>query len=360
MNTVQEILERAGQTLCALAAEVGVDGEALMAALPEPGYLMKGASVPVIAPNYKNTCSVLMFINTTKEGFTWPLVRFHTFKYGGIERTFNGLDWLRSHPDINLLSGSKRVKACDNSFKQTGGFRRANVKVDRPMKAEVRLANDKEDEKRRQRYESLVKQYTHAKPLNANHSWVVKRLQGHATDSLLSRLDVRMCNGGRILAPLLNANINDVGFHQVRTVSDGDEKRHFIRQSGLLKGSYIKIAPAYNDASVPVALCEGLATGLSVALIWPGEVRVALTAGNLKPVREGVTGRVVLFSDDDVWKPEVGNTGRQAAIKALKEGDGLCLPLFNEQSKRHKPTDFNDLLMLEGIEALSEQTFAML
>lgn len=360
MNSVQEIIDRAGQAFCALAAEVGVDGAALMGALPEPGYLMKGRAVPVIAPNYKDTCSVLFFINFTREGFAWPFVRFHTFKYGGAERTFNGLDWLRNHPEVKLSSGLCPSKLREKSNKKVVGFERAKTEARTSYKARAAQLNAEEDKKRTQRHQILAKQYADGAALAVDHPWVSKRLKGHATDALLNRVDIKVTPDGRMLAPLVNAHKRDIGFHQIRPLADGDEKRHFVRKSGLLKGSYIRLSPAHNGDDFPVALCEGLATGLSVALVWPGEVRIALTAGNLKPVRDDVEGRAVLFSDEDVWKPEVGNIGRQSALLALKPGDGLCMPVFKAQSKQHKPTDFNDVLMLEGIDALSELVFAIL
>jgi hypothetical protein len=51
----------------------------------------------------------------------------------------------------------------------------------------------------------------------------------------------------------------------------------------------------------------------------------------------------------------VGNVGKTAASRALVAGDSLCIPQFRQKSLVYKPTDFNDLLMLEGIRALLKQ-----
>ena len=126
----------------------------------------------------------------------------------------------------------------------------------------------------------------------------------------------------------------------------------------MLKGSYIEILPQKGSPPKSPALCEGLATGLSIALVWAGPVYVALSANNLEAVRHNLTGPVTIFSDNDAWKPEVGNVGETAARRALHSGDNLISPKFEQQSLQYQPTDFNDLLMLEGIHALVKQVKA--
>jgi hypothetical protein len=48
-----------------------------------------------------------------------------------------------------------------------------------------------------------------------------------------------------------------------------------------------------------------------------------------------------------------GNVGIVSAHKALKYGDSLFCPEFTAASCEYKPTDFNDLLMLEGVAVLT-------
>jgi phage/plasmid primase-like uncharacterized protein len=341
MDSVYEILNQADYSFCALAAEVGVDGAALLNNLPAPGYLMKGNEVPVLVSEYRNTCSVIFYINRTKSGLEWPLVRFYTFKHGGIERTFNGLKWLKEHPNIRIKKPTLKTKT-----------------IEKPSINTERLKQ--ENETRELRYRKLQAQAESAVSLSPNHSWVKQRLCGYATKDLLSRTNIKCLSNGRILAPLINSKAEKTGFHQIRTTPEGDEKRHFIRASGLMKGSYIQIAAVQGVNSSTVAICEGLATGLSIALVWPGEIRVALTANNLNAVRNEIPSRAVFFSDEDIWKTDVGNVGRKAALAAIKPEDGWCLPIFSGLSMGKKPTDFNDLLRLEGIEAISEQVFTIL
>lgn len=105
---------------------------------------------------------------------------------------------------------------------------------------------------------------------------------------------------------------------------------------------------------LPTGMCEGLATGLSVALVWPGQIRVALDAGNLVAVRQDIYGPVTLFADNDQWSNTGINTGITKARQAATLIDKVIIPAFSAASLCHKPTDFNDLLQLEGLNALKK------
>ena len=83
-------------------------------------------------------------------------------------------------------------------------------------------------------------------------------------------------------------------------------------------------------------------------------------AGNLlsvaKKVREKLlpTASITVCADDDKWKPENGNPGREKAEKAGKEINArVIFPTFKSVSG--KPTDWNDLAVQEGVEAVRTQ-----
>ena len=99
VNDAVEILFDANQEVITLSAQTGVDAAALLNALPAAGQLITGNKVPVMHKKYRGTCSVLFHINQTKSGQYWPLLRFHTFKHGGIETAFNGLTWLQQQSE---------------------------------------------------------------------------------------------------------------------------------------------------------------------------------------------------------------------------------------------------------------------
>jgi putative DNA primase/helicase len=331
MNQAFDILRRYAAEFIQLAEEVGIDGAALLEQLPAPGHLLTGYRVPVIHPKYRCVCSVILHVNQTKKGQYWPLVKFHSFKHGGDSRVFNGLkmarDMLPTHVPLKRSS--------------TVAFNPVNPKLD--------------DTWRMQTFLKLSKLYFQSPPLGIDCGWLKARLCGQASVGLMARTFVHQVNSNTLLAPLTHPSQGVVGYHKISVKPDGDEKRHYIHASGLLKGSYIEIQPQKDIQHTTAALCEGLATGLTIALVWPGPVYIALTANNLAAVRNSLKGEVAIFCDNDVWKPATGNVGKAAATKALKPGDSLFCPEFTAASCEYKPTDFNDLLMLEGIAVLTQQ-----
>ena len=66
---------------------------------------------------------------------------------------------------------------------------------------------------------------------------------------------------------------------------------------------------------------------------------------------------MIICGDDDRWKSETGNPGRQAAEACAKEiGAAVVLPVFKRDEGR--PTDFNDLHRMEGLEETRRQLMA--
>jgi putative DNA primase/helicase len=126
------------------------------------------------------------------------------------------------------------------------------------------------------------------------------------------------------------------------------------------------------DASTRVVLvCEGYATGLSIRLAtgrrWP--VFVALDAYNLvfvvdklRPLYPDV--HLLICADDD-WKSadhDGPNPGRHKAKLAAKttEHCDIVWPVFDPDLREEKDTDFNDLHLREGIEAVERQLLGVL
>jgi putative DNA primase/helicase len=334
MNNGFDMIQRYSIEFIQLALEVGIDGAALLKQLPPAGHLLTGFRVPVVHPKYRYACSVIMHLNQTKQGQYWPLVRFHSFKNGGETRVFNGLQISRQHTPIHAKVDETCVVKCGTAQPQI------------------------DDSWRMKNFLKLSKLYFTSQDLTENSPWLCKRLCGHATPALIKRIFVRQIDEANLLAPLSHPLHGLVGYHKISIEADGDKKRHHIHAAGLLKGSYIEILPQKGITHNTPALCEGLATGLTIALAWSGPVYIALSANNLMAVRNNLTGPVTIFCDNDLWKPEVGNVGKTAARRALVSGDSLNIPQFRQKNSPYRPTDFNDLLMLEGIRALLRQVKA--
>lgn len=341
-NDALDILFEASDEMISLAADVGIDGMKLLNALPASGQRLTGYAVPTLHKKYKGTCSIIFHINETKDGTFWPLLKFHTFKHGGIETTFNGLTWLNEN------------RAYKNNSHTSTKPKRVNNVVNMQSKEQAEQQQIQEDLRRLERFVVLCEQFESSHAITFDHPWLKERLYEYATPVLTARLNLKV-KGNELLLPLIHDQNGHIGFQKIIINQNNDKKRNLIKKQGLLNGSYIKINANPAFPFLPIALCEGVATALSVALVWPGEIRIALSADNIKKVRAHIKGAVVIFNDEDVWKDGVDNVGLNAAFDAKKEGDIICSPVFSCQSYDQKPTDFNDLLMIDGYDALSKQ-----
>ncbi|MDN3651349.1 toprim domain-containing protein [Thalassotalea ponticola] len=340
MYTALDIIRIHQHEFIMASNQVGIDGSELLSNMPPPGAMLKGNSVPVLESKYRGTCSVLFYINRTRSGQEYPYVQFRTFKHGGIVSEFNGFTYLNSD-----TSGTEKIS---HQYSKV-------VRINQKHNTTTRY---QEDKAKLQRYHSIQKQYYAAKPIDIKHPWLARRLNGYATTSLLLRTDIRSTGNGDLYVPLQNATHGHVGYHKIFSKNQQDYKRHLILKSGCLNGSYVEIR-GKTASQHSVAICEGLITGLSIALVWHGPIYVALTANNLAHVRKSLNGQpstnVYLFTDNDQWKPNVGNVGVLKARQAMLSGDHIVIPQFSSTSLLHKPTDFNDLLLLEGLKQLVKQ-----
>lgn len=126
-----------------------------------------------------------------------------------------------------------------------------------------------------------------------------------------------------------------------------------------------------DDTTPLVLVCEGYATGLSLRLATDRQVPVyvALDAYNLGFVVEILRAlhpdaHLLVCADDD-WKSvdhEGPNPGRRQAKLAAKTTDrcDLVWPVFDAATRQDKDTDFNDLHLRQGLEAVSRQIQAVM
>lgn len=132
--------------------------------------------------------------------------------------------------------------------------------------------------------------------------------------------------------------------------SIGGKKRGCFHTIGEIGGSVI--------------VGEGYATMASIHMATGATCIVAFDAGNLEPVIEGLAQKypdltITIAADDDRWKPHIGNIGRIKANEAAKRfGCAVALPWFKDNTS--KPTDWNDLHVLDGLDALQSQWMGVL
>ena len=130
--------------------------------------------------------------------------------------------------------------------------------------------------------------------------------------------------------------------------ANGDEKR-FLKD-GKKSGSYCSIGAAPNEGE-PLAICEGVATALSVyeATGWP--VAIAFDAGNLNIVATAMhakypKARLVIAADNDA-----SGAGQSKAIEAAQiVGAWLALP----PAEPGTSADWNDVHASQSLDVVRE------
>jgi putative DNA primase/helicase len=126
-----------------------------------------------------------------------------------------------------------------------------------------------------------------------------------------------------------------------------------------------------DDATALAMVCEGYATGLSIRMAtgrrWP--VFVALDAYNLawaiEILRPLYPRTHFLVCADDDWKsedhegPNPGRRKAKAAAKTTPHCD-IVWPVFNPDTREEKDTDFNDLHLRQGLDAVGQQLLGVI
>jgi putative DNA primase/helicase len=160
---------------------------------------------------------------------------------------------------------------------------------------------------------------------------------------------------GSLLIPVQDSSAK---IWSLQTINSQGEKRFLI--GGRKKGCFHKIGDM--EDGKPIFLSEGYATAASIHLATGHATVVAFDAGNLMSVLESLRvaypkSKITIAGDDDCWNEH--NIGREKAEQAgQKYGCRYVFPTFRDQTT--KPTDFNDLMILEGIEEVARQINAVM
>ena len=212
------------------------------------------------------------------------------------------------------------------------------------------------DEKDRAAMEQLRKRWADAQDPKEVHPYFAEK--GYTTNPLGVKVDR---DGETLLVPMPALGIEGNPLHGLHRIwRDGKRwvKKHAYgsKPNGtyfLIGGDRLKTGRAY--------IVEGIATGMAISRSVKGRaidgvVVVAFVRGNLGHVAKALKGKYpkwkrVIGADDDRWKTPGENPGVESATKAAREHDcELCIPEFEDTATQ--PTDFDDLLGLEGPEAV--------
>ena len=156
--------------------------------------------------------------------------------------------------------------------------------------------------------------------------------------------------------------------HASRIAKTGRDKEYW--PSGLQKKGHFHLIGKPDGI---LLIAEGFATGASLHMATGLPVAIAFDANNLQPVADSFKKRyrflkILICADDDHWtKKQDGtpwNPGVECASAAALSVNGSWItPLFSDADQREKlflekgekNTDFNDLMKLEGIDAVKNQ-----
>lgn len=149
-----------------------------------------------------------------------------------------------------------------------------------------------------------------------------------------------------LLVPMEDA---DGVLHSLQTIAPDGSKRFL--PGGRVRGCF----HAIGTLGKALVICEGMATGRSIYECTGLAVACAFSAGNLAPVAHALHKRYprlqLLIAADDDHATE-GNPGLTAArAAALAVGGAVVVPQFPSDRPR-KATDFNDLFLLAGADAV--------
>ncbi|HUX79304.1 MAG TPA: AAA family ATPase [Alphaproteobacteria bacterium] len=133
-----------------------------------------------------------------------------------------------------------------------------------------------------------------------------------------------------------------------------DGTKRFLT-GGRKKGCFHPIGVLENGK--PIIVTEGYATGASIHMATQQPAVIAFDAGNLEPVIEKLKkdypkSPLLIAGDEDIGREH--NTGRIKAEEAARKHN--CRVVFPQfKTTETKPTDFNDLMLLEGLNEVSRQ-----
>lgn len=199
----------------------------------------------------------------------------------------------------------------------------------------------------------------------ANKAWRLwNRLHTSGDSDYLKRKQIagyglRYGNAGTIIIPMHNGRSQTVGLQVIYPDKQSNGRDKDFWPVGLeKKGASYQIgeAPGQGD---DIILCEGYATGASIYLATGITTVVAFDCNNLLPVARTIKARYpaarIIVAGDDDYKTR-GNPGSTKANLVAEKISGLAiLPKFKTRPEDEKWTDFNDLHVNEGIEAVKEQ-----
>jgi hypothetical protein len=263
--------------------------------------------------------------------------------------------WVYNYKISKGFSWGKR------SIKNNGNYKFKRVPLEylkeqeRLVEIEIEKAKIEKDlsqEKAAKKAEYLFTKYSKIKPRETY-------LGGKGITDL-NEINVRYNKGATVL-PLMDMNDKIWSLQFIKKNSKG-----FLK-GGKKRGNFFilqnkNISNGISDEN-KVYLAEGFATAATIHKALQRDVVVCFDAHNIEPVLENLiqkfpTKEYIVASDNDLWKER--NTGKEVADQILQKYPNnpnikIRLPQFSEEHKDSKPSDFNDLYNLMGMDEVLRQ-----
>ena len=177
---------------------------------------------------------------------------------------------------------------------------------------------------------------------SADHPYLVrKRIEPHG---------IKIDRAGRLVVPVSDNQGEILSYQTI----DAEGNKRFLK-GGKIEGGFYELR---GNRKV-IFIGEGFATCASIHQATGFTTLVAFDCGNLakvaKSAKEMFLGsRIVICADNDQFTEGNPGIAKAKAAAGLVFGE-IVYPTFNESDLPSKPTDFNDLHTLQGIEAVKEQ-----
>lgn len=230
------------------------------------------------------------------------------------------------------------------------GYRELSLEEKEKRAAHQRAMLYQQELKRNAAKERAFKLWQHSmiEPASINHLYVkCKNIIPYYARQIRSR----------IVLPITDINKN---FQSLQFIANDGRKR-FKRGCSYKHGMLImaeEILPGQE-----IRICEGWATACSIYEAFGPPVICAYNSDNLYNVtmiiRNKYTNNIIrVCADNDQWLKE--NVGLKCGRLAAKDaGAILHYPIFDNLNISNKPTDFNDLFCIAGLDEVENQLLIM-
>jgi len=257
--------------------------------------------------------------------------------------------WYVGHQDGDFISGAfgdwktgEKYKYCNTSKSKFTHEQRKEY-----AKKMARITD--------QNKQAVIKRNTIAKQ-EVGKLWDRMAVEGLSSHPYIIRKQIKAYNVrldliNNLVVPLYDSSH---ALWSLQVITPSGSKKFY--KGGRIKGCYHPIRPL-NASLSRVALCEGFATGMSIYQATNIPTIVCFNAGNLESVAKELrakhpTAHFIIAGDNDQFNKI--NTGKiKAETVAENIRADVLLPIFKDLST--KPTDFNDLHCLDGLETVRKQ-----